>query len=211
MNDVWLDNPPPNKRLASEIGAPSKSLYYVGILNLYKVCIQIDGTYWLNYYRIAHAYRKMSASPVLVMKFLKIALEKAPKDLIVREYDHCLEIIYKGCSYLLKLVQKQTLDFEIAKSYLLEFLSLHQNFNDAVQESCISLTNTDLMKIFVTVFELIQKLDKKKWIHKAYFRLAWIQDKVLNDPAKAKDQIISFLNAHSKTGFRRIWRTELEL
>jgi hypothetical protein len=61
------------------------------------------------------------------------------------------------------------------------------------------------------VLESIKRLDKKRWLHKPYYRISWIYITIFNEKETAKEEMISFLNARSKSGIRKIWKTDLEL
>ena len=202
-----------NSKLWSQNGLKGyrdrKSMFHHCILNLAKLSIQIENTNWVNYYRISYVYRKLRCEPGLVMKLLTKALELAPKELSVGEYDSRLEIIYKGCSYLLKYYTNNDIDEIDAKQYLKSLITLHASLFEIVSEK-----NTMADSMYSTiegVLRAIQVLDKRKWIHKSFYRLSIILDIQFNDVGKAKEEMIAFLNARSKTGFRKIWRTELEL
>ena len=202
-----------NSNLRAKMCRYSSNLphYHLGILNLSKICIRLEPSEWLHYFRLAHSYRKLSRPPPLVLDLYVKSLLLATTDSGHREYDCSLEIVYKATSFILKECVSKSIDEREACILLSKLLECHHNVRNFLLAKSTLVSEDNPVATIILILQAITNLDKKRWIHKPYFRLAWIYATINNDSTKAKDEMIAFLNIKSKGGIRRIWKTELEL
>ncbi|KAJ3276344.1 Histone transcription regulator 3 [Terramyces sp. JEL0728] len=182
----------------------------------FKKATNYNSEEWSYYYRLAHVYRKLEKEPDAVIECYVKVLSIMPAESTSKEQDPLLDPIYKCTSYLLKCKQNRTLrDIHISDT-IDKLCSHHPLLGEAMKTisgtgvSHLAAQPLSICKL-VYILEAIKKVDKRRWYHKPYYRLANIYLNVLKRPDLAKEEMCSLLNIKSKAGLRKLWKTEFEL
>ncbi|KAJ3310438.1 Histone transcription regulator 3 [Boothiomyces sp. JEL0838] len=201
----------------TENSAEKSIKYLYGIMAFcFKKAISYNSAEWSYYYRLAHVYRKLEKEPDQVTECYLKAISIMPSESTSKEQDPLLDPIYKCASYLLKCKQNRSLrDVHISET-IDKLCALHPQLNEtfkSVAATGFSHLASQPLSICKLVFVLvsIKKVDKRRWYHKPYYRLAWMYLNIIKQPELAKEEMCSLLNIKSKAGMRKLWKTDLEL
>jgi tetratricopeptide (TPR) repeat protein len=186
--------------------------YLFGVMAyVLKKAIIIDEEQWAFYFRLAHCYRKLRKDPMVVVQNYAKALELLPKEFGTKDQDSSLDILYKCVSFIFKSYQQKRLSDQEALDQLEYIVGFQNAVKDLVEKTNLARTSDKVINQILTVLECLKKLDKRKWFHKPYYRIAKIYSDILKNDMDAKEEMILLLNGRSKQGMRRIWKTDLEL
>ncbi|TPX35253.1 hypothetical protein SmJEL517_g02284 [Synchytrium microbalum] len=137
------------------------------------------------------------------------ALQLVPEEWTTKDQEHILDVKVKFLSYLAKSLHKGL----ITPEAVWEKLAL-LGVTKTTEAEPISPTHSDDARSeafykLCTQLRLIKLMDKKRWQHKPYYRLAWILYHAFHDVQAARAEI-SILFAVKSKSYINFWRSEFE-
>jgi tetratricopeptide (TPR) repeat protein len=187
----------------------TKPLYTV-MSHILKNAIRMDKTQWAFYFRLAHCFRKLNRSSTLVVNTYCKAINLLPKEFGLKDQDSSLDILYKCTTFILKEYTYMKVSEKEAIELFRKMEDYHLIIKEVKSTVEVKLEGDNVTLQALKILESIKKVDKKRWFHKPFYRIARIYYK-LGKLDAAKEEMATLLNARSKSGMRRIWKTELEL
>ncbi|TPX47089.1 hypothetical protein SeMB42_g03464 [Synchytrium endobioticum] len=154
-------------------------------------------------------YQKLRQSFNETIVWYERALLLVPEEWPTKDQEHILDVKCKFISYLSKCLHQNVITPEIV---LEKLLILDSQLKDEPAQS--QWSDDSRIHAFNRLCEELRRLkslDKKRWQHKPYYRLAWILYHVFHDVQAAKSEMaIMFQPKSPGKHFVNFWRPEFE-